>query len=103
MAAANLRLDLADIWTAARTDTRLVVALAGRDPDAREEPARMARAEYLRLLAFGAIPSRAELIMGTGHTGRRRSDPTYSAACRSSPATTRTGAPPCCRFNRCPR
>ncbi|MEY9988056.1 hypothetical protein ABIE67_000088 [Streptomyces sp. V4I8] len=44
-AATELGLDLPAVWTTARTDTRLAVALAGHDPDAPEEPGRAARAE----------------------------------------------------------
>ncbi|WP_158713506.1 hypothetical protein [Streptomyces sp. NRRL F-525] len=36
-AARGLGLDLSDVWIAARTDPRLTVALAGRDPNAAEE------------------------------------------------------------------
>ncbi|WP_330346608.1 hypothetical protein OG858_47265 (plasmid) [Streptomyces europaeiscabiei] len=81
-AAADLRLDLAAVWATARTDTRLVIALAGRDPDAIAEQGRTARAEYLRLLALGVAPSLAEQIMGGGHVGGWRGrDPAYAHAC----------------------
>ena len=36
-----------------RTNTRLTTALAGRDPGAADERARIARAGYLRLLVLG--------------------------------------------------
>ncbi|WP_432198329.1 hypothetical protein [Streptomyces sp. bgisy027] len=37
---------MAAVWTTARTDTRLAVALAGRDPGAPEEAGRAARSDY---------------------------------------------------------
>ena len=80
-AATHLRMDLAAVWATARTHTGLTIALAGRDPQAAEEAGRIARAEYLRLLALGLSPSRAELIMGAGHPGGWRSDPAYAQAC----------------------
>ncbi|MFJ3673625.1 hypothetical protein ACIPSE_45010 [Streptomyces sp. NPDC090106] len=80
-AVTDLRVERAAVWATAATDTRLVVALAGRNPDAPEEAARLARADYLRLLALGLTPSRAELIIGAGHPGGWRSDPLYAAAC----------------------
>lgn len=81
-AAADLRIDLAAVWTTARTDTRLVIALAGRDPDAAAERGRAARAEYLRLLALGVPPSTAELILESGHAGTwRGNDRAYARAC----------------------
>ncbi|MFJ8036546.1 hypothetical protein [Streptomyces sp. NPDC096032] len=52
------------MWARARTDTRLATALAGRDPDVLEERGRTLRADYLRLLALGLSPGRAELILG---------------------------------------
>ncbi|MEY2249023.1 hypothetical protein AB8A21_39900 [Streptomyces sp. BF23-18] len=83
-AARELRLDLAAVWTTARTDTRLTIALAGRDPDAAAEKARTARAEYLRLLALGLPPTHAELILGSGHVGTWRTDPAYAKACAAA-------------------
>ncbi|MFF0698374.1 hypothetical protein ACFYU4_37790 [Streptomyces tendae] len=81
-AAAGLGLSLTAVWATARTDTRLAVALAGRDPDAAEERGRALRAEFLRLLALGVPPSRAELILGsTKFSGRRGEDPAFAAAC----------------------
>ncbi|MGW1674550.1 hypothetical protein [Streptomyces sp. NPDC002324] len=81
-AAGELGLDLAAVWATARTDTRLVVALTGRDPDTADERGRIARAEYLRLLALGMPPSRAALIMGGSDPGAwRGGDPAYAKAC----------------------
>lgn len=71
-AAADLRLDLAAVWATARANTRIVVALAGRDPDAAAERGRGARAEYLRLLALGVPSSTAELTFGLGPSGELR-------------------------------
>ncbi|MFJ4467511.1 hypothetical protein ACIP2X_08480 [Streptomyces sp. NPDC089424] len=62
------------VWARARTDTRLTIALAGRDPDALEERVRTGRADYPRLLALGVPPGRAELILGIAHTSGWRSD-----------------------------
>jgi hypothetical protein len=54
----------------------------GRDPDALDERGRALRAEYLRLLALGVSPSRAELILGiSGAGGWRGDDPAFAAAC----------------------
>lgn len=81
-AAEELGLDLAAVWATARTDTRLAVALTGHDPDTADGRGRIARAEYLRLLALGVPPSRADLIMGSGHAGAwRGGDPAYAKAC----------------------
>ncbi|MFF2205129.1 hypothetical protein [Streptomyces sp. NPDC058145] len=81
-AAAELGVDLRAVWVRARTDTRLAVALAGRDPDALDERGHALRADYLRLLALGLPPSRAELILGTGDPGAwRGDDPAFAAAC----------------------
>jgi hypothetical protein len=81
-AATRLRLDLSAVWARARTDTRLVIALAGRNPDTFDERGRMARAEYLRLLALGVAPSQAELILGSGRAADWRSDdPAFAQAC----------------------
>ncbi|MGI5380634.1 hypothetical protein ACQEV2_41825 [Streptomyces sp. CA-251387] len=64
-AADMLRLDVSAVWAAARTDNRLIIALAGRDLEAVEEAAgRVQRAEFLRLLALGLPAARAELILG---------------------------------------
>ncbi|MGW2550057.1 hypothetical protein [Streptomyces sp. NPDC001635] len=83
-AAAALRLDLSAVWATARTNTRLTIALAGRDPDAADERARIARADYLRLLALGMTPSRAELILGSGHPGGWRGDDSqFAQACEA--------------------
>ncbi|MGV9509360.1 hypothetical protein ACWDQZ_27545 [Streptomyces tendae] len=82
LAAADLGLSLTSVWATARTDTRLTIALAGRDPDAPEEHGRTLRADFLRLLALGVPPSRAELILGTGGSGRwRGDDPAFARAC----------------------
>ncbi|MFD5589635.1 hypothetical protein ACFWII_38330 [Streptomyces sp. NPDC127063] len=80
-AAAVLRIELSSVWARARTDTRLTIALAGRDPDSLEERGRTRRAEYLRLLALGVSPSRAELILGVPGTDAWRSSRTFARAC----------------------
>ena len=80
-AAADLNLDLSAVWASARTDTRLTIALAGRDPDSPDEATRIARADFLRILALGVAPSRVELILGVPSTSGWRSDPTFAAAC----------------------
>lgn len=81
-AAAELDMDLRRVWVRARTDTRLAIALAGRDPDVVDERGRAHRAEYLRLLALGLPPARAELILGlTSVGGWRGDDPAFAAAC----------------------
>ncbi|MEV6404138.1 hypothetical protein AB0M58_14485 [Streptomyces bobili] len=74
-------IELTAVWTRARTDTRLAIALAGRDPDAPEERSRTVRADFLRLLALGLPPSRAELILGVSHTSGWRSDSVFAGAC----------------------
>ncbi|MBX4176438.1 hypothetical protein [Streptomyces geysiriensis] len=82
LAAADLGLSLTTVWATARTDTRLTIALAGRDPDAPEEHGRTLRADFLRLLALGVPPSRAELILGsTSFSGWRGDDPAFAQAC----------------------
>ncbi|MEU1916194.1 hypothetical protein [Streptomyces massasporeus] len=80
-AVADLGLDLPAVWASARTDTRLTIALAGRDPDGAEEQSRTARADFLRLLALGVAPGRAELILGVPSTSGWRSDPAFARAC----------------------
>ncbi|MGI5507564.1 hypothetical protein [Streptomyces sp. CA-106131] len=81
-AATILGLELSAVWARARTDTRLTIALAGRDPETGDERARVARAEYLRLLALGVAPTRAQLILGSGHPGSwRGDDPAFAQAC----------------------
>ncbi|MGW2939134.1 hypothetical protein ACWDA7_47170 [Streptomyces sp. NPDC001156] len=75
-----LRLDLSAVWARARTDARLTIALAGQDPDAFDERARIARADYLRLLALGVAPSREELILGSGRAGARPTRSRLTAA-----------------------
>ncbi|PKW12446.1 hypothetical protein SAMN05428944_0293 [Streptomyces sp. 1222.5] len=61
---------------------RLVIALAGRDPDVPEERGRTLRADYLRLLDLGPSSGRAELILGISGAGAwRGDDPTFAAAC----------------------
>lgn len=62
-AAAALRIELSSVWARARTDTRLTIALAGRDP------------------ALGVSPSRAELILGVPGPGAWRSSRTFARAC----------------------
>lgn len=70
------------MWARARTDTRLAIALAGRDPDVLEERGHTLRADYLRRLALGISPGRAELILGINGAGAwRGDDPTFAAAC----------------------
>ncbi|MFE4580173.1 hypothetical protein [Streptomyces chartreusis] len=78
---AELGLDLSAVWNRARTDTRLAIVLAGRDPDGPEEAARTSRADFLRLLALGVAPSRAELIVGVSSTSGWRRDPAFAEAC----------------------
>ncbi|MCX5182598.1 hypothetical protein [Streptomyces sp. NBC_00268] len=80
-AVAALGLELTSVWASARNDTRLTTALAGRDPDAPEEASRTVRADFLRLLALGVAPSRAELILGVPSTSGWRSDPAFAKAC----------------------
>lgn len=80
-AVSGLDLELSAVWAAARTDTRLTIALAGRDPDGAEEAGRILRADFLRLLALGVPPSRAELILGASSSGGWRSDPAFAEAC----------------------
>ncbi|MFJ3714339.1 hypothetical protein [Streptomyces sp. NPDC090057] len=81
-ASAGLGVDLRAVWVRAHTDTRLAVALAGRDPDAHTERGHALRADDLRLPALGLPPSRAELILGTGYPGAwRGDDPAFAAAC----------------------
>ncbi|MFF9178637.1 hypothetical protein [Streptomyces sp. NPDC014793] len=81
-AAAEQGIDLRAVWVRARTATRLAIALACRDPDTHTERGHALRANYLRLLALGLPPSRAELILGTGDPGAwRGDDPAYAAAC----------------------
>ncbi|MFF7176828.1 hypothetical protein [Streptomyces pseudovenezuelae] len=80
-AVTTLRLDLAAVWSTARTHTRLAVALAGRDPDTDIERARAARGDFLRLLALGLPAARAELAVGGNIGTWRGDDPAYSRAC----------------------
>lgn len=80
-AVTDLGLEQSAVWASARTDTRLTIALAGRDPDAAEEEHRTVRADFLRLLALGVVPSRAELILGVSSTSGWRSDPAFAKAC----------------------
>ncbi|MFE0388633.1 hypothetical protein ACFW1F_31785 [Streptomyces bungoensis] len=88
LAAAELGIDLRAVWARARTDTRLAIALAGRDPDVQEERGHTLRSDYLRLLALGISPGRAELILGISGTGAwRGSDPAFAAACDAVSAT----------------
>ncbi|WP_280878562.1 hypothetical protein [Streptomyces pseudovenezuelae] len=76
--------DLAAMWATARGDVRLMIALAGRDPDATAERARITRAEYLRLPALG-VPrgprGTDQLITGAGDPSSWRADPSYAQAC----------------------
>ncbi|MGW1588045.1 hypothetical protein [Streptomyces sp. NPDC002386] len=96
-AAAEQGIDLRAVRVRARTDTRLAIALAGRDPDARTERGRALRIGYLRLLALVLPPSRAELILGTGDPGAwRGDDPAFAAACdavAAASASTPYGSP----------
>ncbi|WP_406730683.1 hypothetical protein [Streptomyces sp. NBC_01794] len=80
-AATALGLELSAVWASARTDPRLTIALAGRDPDGPEETGRIMRADFLRLLAIGVAPSRAELILGASSSSGWRSDPAFAEAC----------------------
>ncbi|MEU2057998.1 hypothetical protein [Streptomyces bungoensis] len=52
-AASELGIDLRAVWARARTDTRLAISLAGRDPDVLEERGHALRADNPRLLALG--------------------------------------------------
>jgi hypothetical protein len=61
-----LGVDLRAVWVRACTDTRLVVVLAGWDPDALDERGRT-------LSTAASLPSvspRAELILGISGAGR---------------------------------
>ncbi|MEU4090631.1 hypothetical protein, partial [Streptomyces aureus] len=80
-AAEGLGIALSGVWARARTDTQLAIALAGRDPDGSEEKSRIAHADFLRLLALGVTPSRAELIVGVSSTSGWRRDPGFARAC----------------------
>ncbi|MER7688648.1 hypothetical protein [Streptomyces sp. NPDC097610] len=82
-AVADLHLELSAVWASARTDTRLTIALSGRDPDGPDEASRAVRADFLRLLALGVAPSRAELIVGVSSTSGWRSDPAFATACNA--------------------
>ncbi|WP_328643911.1 hypothetical protein [Streptomyces canus] len=84
-AVTTLGLDMAAVWPTARTHPRLAVALAGRDPDTDTERGRLARADFLRLLALGLPPSVAELALAEGDPGRwRGEDPAYAQACAAA-------------------
>ncbi|MET8635460.1 hypothetical protein [Streptomyces sp. NPDC004680] len=62
----------------------MTIVLAGLDPDAADERARIARADYLLLLALGVAPSRAELILGSGHpSGWRGDDRAFAQPCEA--------------------
>ncbi|MET8642905.1 hypothetical protein [Streptomyces sp. NPDC004675] len=64
----------------------MTIVLAGLDPDAADERARIARADYLLLLALGVAPSRAELILGSGHpSGWRGDDRAFAQPCEAFP------------------
>ncbi|WP_435260475.1 hypothetical protein [Streptomyces sp. 1222.5] len=92
VAATELGIDLRAVWARARTDTRLAIALAGRDPDVLAERGRTLRADYLRLLALGLCPGRAELILGISGAGAwRGNDPTFAAACDAVSAASPPG------------
>ncbi|MFF4104358.1 hypothetical protein [Streptomyces sp. NPDC001903] len=72
------------MFTAARTDTALVLLLAGTDPDEVGATGITERAEYLRLLALGCTPSLAAQILfgGAGKASHwRRDDPAFARAC----------------------
>ncbi|MFE5406950.1 hypothetical protein ACFQ9Z_37865 [Streptomyces sp. NPDC056580] len=80
------------MWARARTDTRLAIALAGRDPDVPEERGHTLRADYLRLLALGLPSGRAELILGiSGAEAWPGDDPTFAPASDAVSAA----SPPC--------
>ncbi|MFD9097787.1 hypothetical protein [Streptomyces collinus] len=93
VAAVELGVDRRAVWAGARTDTRLAIALVGRDPDVPEERGHTLRADYLRLLALGLSPGRAELILGISGAGAwRGDDPSFAAACDAvSAASPRAG------------
>ncbi len=79
------------VLRAARTDTGLVLALAGVDPDSGEAVGIVGRAGYLRLPALGASPSLASQILfdGAGQANSWRSEqPAFGAACDAVAAAT---------------
>ncbi|MFJ4320580.1 hypothetical protein ACIP46_35645 [Streptomyces lavendulae] len=77
------------VFTAARTDTALTLALAGVDPDEQGAAGITSRADYLRLLALGCTPTLASQILfdGAGQAGKWRSeDLAFGAACDAAAA-----------------
>ncbi|MFE6894403.1 hypothetical protein [Streptomyces sp. NPDC057694] len=83
----DLGLPLAAVWPAARGNVRLTIALAGRDPDARDEAGRVARADYLRLLSLGVSAAHAELIVGMGQIHRWKArEPVFASAATAAVA-----------------
>ncbi|THA28108.1 hypothetical protein [Streptomyces sp. A1547] len=89
--AEDLGVPVREVFRAARTDTRLPLALAGVDPDSAETVGIIGRADYIRLLALGASPSLASQILfdGAGQANTWRSEqPAFAAACDTVTAAT---------------
>ncbi|MGW2987540.1 hypothetical protein [Streptomyces goshikiensis] len=79
------------VLRAARTDTRLALALAGVDPVGADAVGIIGRAEYLRLMALGASPSLASqnLFEDSGQANTWRAEqPPFAAACDAVVAAT---------------
>lgn len=56
----------ADVYAAARTDTDLLLALAGHDPYAGTSQRRLDQADYIRLMALGLTPTEAARVLFHG-------------------------------------
>lgn len=56
----------ARVYAAARTNTDLLLALAGHDPYAQDSATILQQADYLRLLAIGLRPGEAERVLWHG-------------------------------------
>ncbi|MCX4546447.1 hypothetical protein [Streptomyces sp. NBC_01565] len=84
-AAREAGLNVRQVFTAARTDTALALALAGTDPDELGAAGIIARADYLRLLALGCTPSLAAQILfdGAGTAGHWRRNKVFASACEA--------------------
>lgn len=89
--------EVKNVFTAARTDTALALALAGTDPDEMGAAGVVARADYLRLLALGATPSLAAQILfdGAGTAGHwRQKSAAFARACEAVKDMSATAAAP---------